>query len=241
MQITNRQEKILNSIIKEYIHSASPVSSQFLDEKYNFNVSPATLRNEMQSLSDLGFLHQPHTSAGRVPTDRGYRFFVNQIFKKGLPEFDEKKKTDIKNECRRKMDNSFRFVQKATKILADNSSNLALSHILNEDFLWKEGWDDVFEEPEFRESDFVLRFAKLINAFEKNIGEITSDFSEELGVFIGRETPFLKNEDFSIVVSGFDFPDSKNRGLFAIVGPKRMNYNKNISIIKLINQIFKEL
>ena len=241
MQITNRQEKILNSIIKEYIHSAMPVSSQFLNEKYNFNVSPATLRNEMQALSDSGFLHQPYTSAGRIPTDQGYRFFVNQIFEKGLPEFDEKKKTDIKNECRKKMDNSFRFIQKATKILADNSSNLALSHILNEDFLWKEGWDDVFEEPEFKENDFVLRFTKLINTFEKNIEEITSDFSDELGVFIGKETPFLRNEDFSIVVSGFDCPDLKNRGLFAIVGPKRMNYNKNISIIKLINQIFKEL
>jgi len=117
---------------------------------------------------------------------------------------------------------------------------LALSYILNEDFLWKEGWDDVFEEPEFKETDFVLRFAKTIDFFERNIEEITSDFSDKLGVFIGKETPFLKNEDLSIVVSGFRCPDSKNKGLFAIVGPKRMNYNKNISIINLINQIFKE-
>jgi len=240
MQVTKRQEKILNSVIKEYIRFALPVSSQSLEEKYDFDVSPATLRNEMQFLSDLGYLLQPHTSAGRIPTDKGYRFFVNQIFEKGLPEFDEKKRIDIEKECKKKIDNSFRFVQKATKILADNSSNLALSYILNEDFLWKEGWDDVFEEPEFKETDFVLRFAKTIDFFERNIEEITSDFSDKLGVFIGKETPFLKNEDLSIVVSGFRCPDSKNKGLFAIVGPKRMNYNKNISIINLINQIFKE-
>ena len=240
MQLTKRQEKILNGIIKEYIHLAVPVSSQVLDEKYNFKLSTATLRNEMQALSDLGYLLQPHTSAGRIPTDKGYRFFVNQIFKKGLPEFDEKKKINIQKECKKKKDNSLRFVQKATKILADNSSNLAISHILNEDFFWKEGWDDVFAEPEFKETDFVLRFTKIIDSFEKNIEGITSNFSDDLGVFIGRETPFLKNDDFSIVVSGFQCPDSKNKGIFAIVGPKRMNYNKNISIIKLINQIFKE-
>ena len=95
MQITKRQEKILNSVIKEYIRFALPVSSQSLEEKYNFDVSPATLRNEMQVLSDLDYLLQPHTSAGRIPTDKGYRFFVNQIFEKGLPEFDEKKRIDI--------------------------------------------------------------------------------------------------------------------------------------------------
>ena len=239
--ITKRQEKILNGVVREYINSAEPVSSQFLDEKYNFDVSPATLRNEMQTLCDLDFLFQPHTSAGRIPTDKGYRFFVNEIFERGFSDFDNQKKLDIKKECKKKIDNSFRLTQEVTKILASNSSNLALGHLLDEDFFWKDGWDDLFEEPEFKEADFISRFAKLINSFEKNIEEINSSFSNDIQVFIGKETPFFRNEDFSIVVSRFNYPNLKNKkGMFAIVGPKRMNYNKNISIINMLDQIFKE-
>ena len=80
MTMTKRQGKLLDKIVREYINSALPVSSQLLDERYNFGISPATLRIEMQKLTDRGFLYQPHTSAGRVPTDKGFRFFVDELF-----------------------------------------------------------------------------------------------------------------------------------------------------------------
>ncbi len=80
MTITERQEKILNKVLQEYIKSAQPVSSQLLEKKYDFGISPATIRIEMQKLTDKGFLYQPHTSAGRVPTDKGYRLFVDKLF-----------------------------------------------------------------------------------------------------------------------------------------------------------------
>ncbi len=78
--ITDRQADILNEIIKEYIKLASPVSSHSLEKKKGLNISSATIRNEMQKLTDEGYLCQPHTSAGRLPTDKGYRFFVDQLF-----------------------------------------------------------------------------------------------------------------------------------------------------------------
>ncbi len=79
MVITERQSKILNTLIQEYINTANPVGSEFLVEKHNFKVCPATLRNEMQKLTESGYLCQPHTSAGRVPTNKGYRFFVDSF------------------------------------------------------------------------------------------------------------------------------------------------------------------
>lgn len=240
MIVTERQEKLLNKIVKEYIDSALPVSSQLLDERYNFGISPATLRIEMQKLTDQGFLYQPHTSAGRVPTDKGYRFFVDELFEKGFLGLNDEKTSQILKEIKKEIENSLKFTQTVTKILADNSSNLGLSYLLNEDILWKEGWKDIFEEPEFKEADFVSRFAKMLSCFEKNIEEITSDFPAETKVYIGKENPVFKNKDFSIVTAKFTFPEIGYEGIFAILGPKRMNYNKNISLINSLTQLLKE-
>src|SRR3990167_8071237 len=87
MRISERQNLILNKAIEEYILSAQPVSSSLLEKKYDFGISPAMIRIEMQKLTEGGFLLQPHTSAGRVPTDKGYRLFVDELLQAGVPEF----------------------------------------------------------------------------------------------------------------------------------------------------------
>lgn len=78
----DRMHQILWAVVDSYITNPDPVGSRFVTKKYDFNLSPATIRNIMADLEDLGFLHQPHTSAGRVPTDKGYRFYVDSLFGK---------------------------------------------------------------------------------------------------------------------------------------------------------------
>ncbi len=78
-QITSRQEMLLGLIVREHVHTATPIASRTLVEHYHLDVSPATVRNEMARLEELGYLWQPHTSAGRVPTEKGYRYFVEQL------------------------------------------------------------------------------------------------------------------------------------------------------------------
>jgi len=86
MELTNRQKLILTLIIHEHIRSAQPVGSKSLVDKYDLSMSSATVRNEMAVLTDQELLRQPHTSAGRVPTEEGYRYFVrNLVQKTGLP------------------------------------------------------------------------------------------------------------------------------------------------------------
>jgi len=240
MLTTPRQKEILNRIIGEYIDSAVPVSSHLIDEKYDFDVSPATLRIEMQKLTDLGYLCQPYTSAGRVPTDKGYRFFVDELFQKGLLEVDKKKKREISREIEKELDSLFKLINLATKVLADNSSNLGLSYLLEEEVLLKDGWEEIFEEPEFKDAEFTSNFAKTIDCFEKNIERVTSELSSEPRVYIGKESSLLKTEDFSLITSMFTFPRFKCEGFFAIIGPKRMNYDKNISIINSLSQLLKD-
>lgn len=122
--ITDRQIKILNSLIREYIELAEPISSELLKEKCDLNVSGATIRNELQDLMEQGYITQPHTSAGRVPTNKGYHFFIQITFlesKEKLPYFIEK---EIKT-AKQKIENELRLAQELIKSL--EQIHLALS------------------------------------------------------------------------------------------------------------------
>lgn len=240
MTLTQRQEKLLEKIIKEYIHSAAPVSSKLLFEKYNFEVSPATLRNEMQKLTKQGYLYQPHISAGRIPSDEGYRFFVNNLFEKGCFRIKEERKCKILEEIKEEVDNSITLIQVISKILAQSSSNLGLSFLSKQEILWKEGWERVFSEPEFQEGETAFRFIKTLNSFERNIKKFVSEISLEPKVYIGKENPIPRSDDFSIITARFICPGYRCEGIFAILGPKRMNYNRNISLISFLTQLLQK-
>jgi len=210
--ITDRQGEILNGVVMEYIERAMPVSSQLLEKKRKFGISPATVRNEMQKLTDEGYLFQPHTSAGRVPTDKGYRFFVDELLEE-LSPVEVRLPQDLW-----KSD----FYREATKFLAEESSEFALGYLAGEKIVWKDGWGDIFEEPEFIQPGLAASFAKMIDELEENIEEI---FLPEVKIYIGKENPVSESEDFSIITAGF------SDGLFAILGPKRMSYDKNIKLL----------
>lgn len=226
-----RQDLILSKIIQEYIDFAIPVSSKSLEEKYNFGVSPATIRNEMQRLTGLGFLFQPHTSAGRVPTDKAYRFLVDKILLK-QELFEKKQDFEIKDLS----DDPLKFVQSITRALAATSSSLAVSYLFDERFLWKEGWEELLQAPEFQKTSRVSDFVKFLKSFEQDIEKVSPD--SNIRVYIGRETPFPKSAEFSLIISKCCFPD-KEEGVISILGPKRMAYNKNIALINSLKKILE--
>ena len=231
--ITERQVEILNSVVQEYIDSAQPVSSQLLEKKHKFEVCPATIRIEMQKLTDGGYLCQPHTSAGRVPTDKGYRFFVDELLERGI----EYLKNGFEIEWVDRKGDPLKFTKTITDFLASESSNLALGYLSSEKVLWKEGWRGVFEEPEFAQAGFASGFLQIIDDFEKNIEDLLSGFPTEIQIYIGQENPISKNKDFSIIASKFVLPDYEE--IFAIVGPKRMSYQKNISLFNSLVHLLK--
>ncbi|MEK7565732.1 MAG: hypothetical protein AAB506_01650, partial [Patescibacteria group bacterium] len=89
-ELSLRQNQILKAVIEEYIETAGPVGSEKLDKKFSLGVSPATIRNEMSALTELGFLKQIHTSAGRTPTSMAMRYYVDHLMKlKELSVSDE--------------------------------------------------------------------------------------------------------------------------------------------------------
>ncbi len=233
--MTERQERILKGILMEYIESARPVSSQLIEEKYDLDSCSATIRNEMQELSQKGFLHQPHISAGRVPTDKAYRFFVNDLLEK------KKSKKRAHSELRKILEEERRdiinFTSRLSKFLARRSLNLAAIHLFDEGLFWKEGWGGVLREPESKEKEFTEEFINLLRIFEKNVRSV--DVNTQIKIYIGRENPFTKAKNFSIMISKCSFPKNK-KGIISLLGPKRMKYESNINLINSILEVLEK-
>ena len=117
MELTERKIKILNSIIQTYLMTGEPVGSRTISKYTDLHLSSATIRNEMSDLEDMGYIVQPHTSAGRIPSDKGYRFYVDNLMKEKIAEVEEMKETIIKRE--EKME---QMLQKIAKMLAVNTN-----------------------------------------------------------------------------------------------------------------------
>ena len=134
MSLTDRQEIILNFLVKEYIDSAQPISSDLLKKKANLGVSPATIRNDLQELAELGYVAQPHTSAGRVPTNKGYKYFIEITFTQdNAPQFISRE-IEV---AREKIEQELKLAQELTKSLAEISSTLSYTRLQNKDTIFE--------------------------------------------------------------------------------------------------------
>ena len=117
MELDERKIKILNSIIQTYLITGEPIGSRTISKYTDLNLSSATIRNEMSDLEDLGYIVQPHTSAGRIPSDKGYRFYVDNLMKEKIAEVDEMK--DVLIEKADKLDH---LLKNVAKLLAVNTN-----------------------------------------------------------------------------------------------------------------------
>jgi transcriptional regulator of heat shock response len=237
MSLTERQAKILEGVCQEYIKNAFPISSQFLKEKYNFSCSSATIRNEFALLEKDRYLSHPYVSAGRIPTDKGYRFFVDRVLERG--EFKDFRDQLIKEEILKlqALRDILKISQQFTKILSQLSSNLVLTYFPEEEVLWKEGWEVVIKEPEFQDIQYWKEFLEGLQDFERNIDKLDWE-KKKVKVYIGKENPFRK-KTLSTVITKTPF-FQKREVRVAILGPKRMDFKRNICLINSLIKIMEE-
>jgi len=230
-----RKEAILGAIVKEYVKTAAPVGSSVLVNKYRLNLSPATIRNEMKELEVGGYIFQPYTSAGRVPTDKGYRYFVDTLMQERELGHNEQRamQTEL---LKLKVENN-RMAKTVAKMLAHMSQNLAFSGLVDEESVWDFGMTKLLQQPEFKESDQICQIATLLEYIDENIDKLSDNVqSKSVDIYIGDENPLGKVEHCSMIVSGIQFP-SGEKGVIAVVGPKRMRYAKNVSLIKYVKKL----
>ncbi len=221
-----RQEKILKCVVKEYIETAEPVSSQALYEKYHLNVSPATIRWDMVELEEEGYLWQSYCSAGRVPTEKAYRFFVEKFCKPRLSQRIEKRIEEIFFE-----NNTREAIKELGQLMALVSRNLSIL-LLGKEFFWQ-GLSYLLSQPEFYKPEEIL---EMVEAFEDLYQEIEEQrVKDEIKAYIGRENPFVRDESLSLILGGLE------NGAVGILGPIRMNYQQNIALVKKVIEILEEM
>jgi heat-inducible transcriptional repressor len=227
--LTQRQEEILKKLVEDYIELARPISSEFFEKRHKLEISPPTIRLEFQRLTKEGFLEKPHISSGRIPTDKAYRYFVDN--------FLEERIFEIKELINEEIEQDLKLFQNLTKELAQISKSLILAYLEEEEMIFKEGWEEVLKEPEFLDKDNVFRFLDFLEEFEREIEELKLD--SEIKIYIGKENPFKKGKDFSLIISKCKV--LKMEGIFALLGPKRMDYNKNIGLMNSLKRYFEKI
>ena len=235
--LTQRQSKILAAIVKEYSRSGHPVGSEELAERYGFDVSSATIRNEMKALEEAGFINQPHTSAGRVPTDRGYRFFVNKLM--NHLELRGAEQMRLRQELVRIKKEYIELGRSISKLLAEQAEGAAFamlpaSPLGGPDSIGTSGLSKVVsaELP----SATIQEIADFMDELEKHGHELIQKGVGQVETFIGREAPVPFTSECSLVVSRVNLPSGK-QGLIGIVGPKRMQYARNISLLEYVSKL----
>lgn len=233
--MNSRQQKILSAVIEEYTNTAIPVGSEILGKKYNLKISPATIRNDMNKLEKEGLLYQPHISSGRIPTDKGYRYFVEEIMKDRELSKDEQRK--LQRELLKLKAQNKRLGRSTAKLLSGISGNLAISSLLNKDEFYEFGMRELLDEPEFCKLDDICRLAETLDYIDEKFDKLVRGLKEnETRIFIGKENPIKEISNCSMVVSPYK-TKSGEKGLLALIGPKRMEYAKNKSLIEYMKKL----
>lgn len=237
MNISDRQEKILAQIIEEYAETASPVGSVTMAKL--FDVSPATIRAEMARLEALGLIAQPHTSAGRVPTDAGYRYYVNQMAENSVTTREndvlEDRGVHVLEKRVSSQSRADAAIRGAVDSLVELTGNLGLATVGGH--LYLSGISRLFMQPEFMDTNRVQAVAKLLDNLEPWLREAAP--GEALNIFIGHENPIGKNSEVSLIISKFVSPFS-NRSYIGVLGPTRQNYVRVMGLVKYAGQMLEE-
>ncbi len=239
--LSERQTQLLDFIIREYVKTAEPVGSALVCEKADFALSPATIRNEMNELEAQGYLAQPHTSAGRVPTDKAYRLFVNKLIDEGQYEVDPKSKRKI-NEAIADAGNDPRGLSRsAAQALQELSDYLVIANIERSKDFYKIGLSSLMEFPEFREFGRMFQLADFFDHFDRMFERLEQEFFGDVAemrnfnVLIGRENPMRNIRDETVIIVRHRLPQG-NIGTLTIIGPTRMDYRKNIGLARYASE-----
>lgn len=233
-----RQQHILAGVVKEYTETALPVGSNVLAQKYFPEMSSATIRSAMAELEDDGYLYQPHISSGRIPTDKGYRLFVETMMEDR--ELSREEQRSLQKELLQLRAKNVRLARTTAKLLSAVSGNVGISGVVskdNEEF-YEFGLPHLLEKAvEQSDIDEVCRLAEVLDLIDEKVDVLLDKVKDgETRIFIGKENPISGISGYSMVVSPYTSNEGE-RGVIALIGPKRMEYAKNKSLIEYVKKL----
>jgi len=229
-----RKQDVIKTLVETFVHTGQPVGSMQVTEQLPYEVSSATIRNDMVELTELGLLAQPHTSAGRIPTDFGYKTYVKLITEERR-ELSKKQQEVLSNHFKKLRSLQEKY-QAAAKLLAEMSGSIGM---LMDDTqnVYLSGIGNIAKMPEFNDDQFGI---KLIEALEQP-KELMHNASQTLNpqdvnVLIGGDNPKINKA--TIVITNFG-PQGKR--VISIIGPTRMNYNKALPLVDYMRKLLNDL
>lgn len=221
---------ILKAIVESFIETAEPVGSKYLVKRYNMEVSPATIRNEMAVLEHLGLIQQPFTSAGRVPTDLGFRMFVDDLMDE-IPEVKSMKLQAVDEINKMQYEDR---IYNAVSLLARACDNVSFAILPEKQKAYYLGLANILRKPEFTDSAKAYTVVKVLEDTDSFIQILnTLNIDEKTRVFIGRENVIPEIKSCSIIATNYTIEDY-GTGIIGILGPIRMNYPFNMGALEYI-------
>jgi heat-inducible transcriptional repressor len=231
-----RRREILSAAINRYIEEAEPVASE--DIAQDFDLSSATIRNIFAELEDNGYLTHPHTSAGRIPTDKGYRYYVDFLLAQ-MELLDEEKARIIK-EYKREIRHLEDALEDTTELISAMTHCASIVSVLDwQDKFFCRGVRYILKQPEFKNFEKIRLLIEMLEEKQRLLEIINRDFSGKTKVYIGKELGCQEMDNCSLVVSSYRIKN-KSSGRIAVLGPVRMEYKHTIPVLEYISQLLSE-
>lgn len=232
----SRRRLVLEAAINKYIKDAVPVASE--DIAGEFDLSSATIRNIFADLEERGLLAHPYTSGGRVPTDKGYRYYVDFLLSQ--MELLDNEKQRIVREYKREINRMEDALEEASEFISVITHYAGIVSFLDwQDRLFYKGLSRMLEQPEFKDYEKIRFLIGAVEDKRRLLDIINRDFKEKVKVYIGHELGCPEMENCALVVSSYRV---KNRpsGKIAVLGPMRMEYRSIIPTLEYISDLVTE-
>lgn len=218
-----RQATILRAVIEEYAKTAEPVGSRILTELYGLDFSPATIRHEMSVLEAEGYLHQPHTSAGRLPTERGYAYYVSTFVQpKSSP-----RTIRILRQATTGANSREQILRSLARALVELSGEMVVA-ALGRHVVFT-GISHIFEKPDFQDTEIIRSLIVSLERLDENGVSFLHGLADEPAVFLGSQNPFCQEAAVILVRCHFQ---KYQDGFLGILGPWRMDYQTNLGLLE---------
>jgi transcriptional regulator of heat shock response len=232
----DRQRRLLVAIIDHFIETAVPVGSKELLIGGQFALSGATIRNEMRVLGEEGFLEQPHVSAGRIPTAKGYKLYVSEELKPSSQEKIVRKKFDsLKEQYLQRKDQERAY--EAVTMLAHMIPNIAFATVPGKSRVYFLGVANVLRQPEFQQNPALA--TSVVEALEERLSDVLSELEidDTVRFYIGEEHLLPSLQSCSLMATSYKLHD--HRGIVGILGPMRMDYAYNNVALDMIADLLR--
>ncbi len=235
--LSPRQISIIKAIVEEYTTTGEPVGSDTLDKKFNLGVSPATIRNEMVRLEDLGYLRQPHTSAGRIPTPVALKLYVSELMRE--EDLSVTEEVAVKERIWDHRNELNRLLQEASKVLSEKTNTIGFA-TSSDGSVFSSGYANLLSLPEFFDIDVTRQVLSMVES-HKQLESIFSRVEDVQPFHIILGDEFGNEYLYPCAMAYLDYSAGGRTGHIGVIGPARLNYPYIMPMLRHMGGLIDEI